>query len=70
MTNSSNSCPMCRRQGVSKDGARAGDETAESRASGGQQPQPQPQPQHAAGGEPGGGGAGAGAGASGLGGLF
>ncbi|GAK67386.1 uncharacterized protein PAN0_018d5613 [Moesziomyces antarcticus] len=30
MTTSSNTCPMCRRQGVTKDGRRAGDETADS----------------------------------------
>ncbi|KAN0063508.1 hypothetical protein ACQY0O_003955 [Thecaphora frezii] len=32
LTSSSNTCPMCRRQGVSKDGTAAGDETAESRS--------------------------------------
>ncbi|SJX66319.1 uncharacterized protein SRS1_16640 [Sporisorium reilianum f. sp. reilianum] len=31
MTSSSNTCPMCRRQGVSKDGHQAGAETADSR---------------------------------------
>ncbi|GAC94224.1 zinc finger containing protein [Pseudozyma hubeiensis SY62] len=31
MTSSSNTCPMCRRQGVSKDGRQAGAETADSR---------------------------------------
>ncbi|SPO30415.1 uncharacterized protein UTRI_06345 [Ustilago trichophora] len=31
MSSSSNTCPMCRRQGVSKDGRRAGEETADSR---------------------------------------
>ncbi|SPO40263.1 uncharacterized protein PSFLO_05745 [Pseudozyma flocculosa] len=31
MTSSSNTCPMCRRQGVSKDGTSAGEETPESR---------------------------------------
>jgi hypothetical protein len=30
MTTSSNTCPMCRRLGVTKDGRRAGDETADS----------------------------------------
>lgn len=31
LTSSSNTCPMCRRQGVSKDGRQAGAETADSR---------------------------------------
>ncbi|KAJ1024165.1 hypothetical protein NDA16_003004 [Ustilago loliicola] len=31
MSTSSNTCPMCRRQGVAKDGRRAGEETADSR---------------------------------------
>lgn len=31
MSSSSNTCPMCRRQGVTKDGRQAGDETADSR---------------------------------------
>ncbi|SNX87858.1 uncharacterized protein MEPE_06569 [Melanopsichium pennsylvanicum] len=31
LSSSSNTCPMCRRQGVAKDGRRAGDETADSR---------------------------------------
>ena len=31
MSSSSNTCPMCRRQGVAKDGRQAGEETADSR---------------------------------------
>jgi len=41
MSSSSNTCPMCRRQGVAKDGRRAGAETADSQRAAQAQPTPQ-----------------------------